>query len=101
MSVLERSGEAPISMKHFVYILQTKEGTFYTGMTKNLQARLDLHNQGKGAKYTKGRRPVKLVYFEELKNFKSAMQREVKIQSYPRKKKEKLIEEFKANFKNE
>lgn len=81
-------------MKHFVYILQTKDGSFYTGITKNLQTRLDLHNQGRGAKYTKGRRPVRLVYYEETRNFKSATKREIKIKSLTKQKKKKLIKEF-------
>ena len=83
-------------MKYFVYILQTKDGTYYTGITKNLQTRLDLHNQGRGAKYTKGRIPVRLVYYEETRNFKSATKREIKIKSLTKQKKKKLIKEFQS-----
>ena len=58
--------------------------------------RLDLHNQGRGAKYTKGRRPVRLVYYEETRNFKSATKREIKIKSLTKQKKKKLIKEFQS-----
>ena len=87
-------------MKHFVYILQTRDGSFYTGLTKDLQARIDLHNEGKGAKFTKGRRPVKLVYYETTKNLRSAIKREIEIKSFTKQKKKKLIEHFPRKFSN-
>jgi putative endonuclease len=83
-------------MKYFVYILQTSDGSFYTGLTKDLQARIDLHNEGKGAKFTKGRRPVKLVYYETVKNLRSAIKREVEIKSFTKQKKNKLIAHFQS-----
>jgi putative endonuclease len=87
-------------MKHFVYILQTRDGSFYTGLTKDLQARIDLHNEGKGAKFTKGRRPVKLVYYEVTKNLRSAIKREIQIKSFNKQRKKKLIEHFPRTFNN-
>lgn len=51
----------------FVYMLECKDGTFYTGYTTDLKSRFEKHNSGCGAKYTRGRIPVKLVYFEFLK----------------------------------
>jgi putative endonuclease len=82
-------------MKHFVYILHTADGTLYTGITKNLQKRLDRHNRGRGARYTKGRLPVSLVYYEESDNLKSAATREIQIRRLSRTQKQELIAQFK------
>jgi len=81
-------------MKYYIYILQTEDRTYYTGLTKDLDARIALHNQGRGARYTRGRLPVKLIYYEEAKDFKSATQREIKIKSLSRREKEGLITKF-------
>lgn len=80
--------------KNFVYILECCDGTYYTGWTVNLKERLKVHNEGTGpkaAKYTRGRRPVKLVYFEEYENKSEALKRECAIKKLTRTKKEKLI----------
>jgi len=77
--------------KFFVYILQCQDGTYYTGYTPNLKRRLRLHNEGKGAKYTRDRRPVKLVWHKEYKYFKKAFKKEIAIKKMTRKQKEKLI----------
>ena len=67
-------------MSYFVYILQCKDKTLYTGSTNNLEKRLKAHNELKsGAHYTKIRRPVKLVYSEILKSFGRAREREAEI----------------------
>ena len=78
-------------MKNYVYIVECKDGTFYTGWTTNLQQRVEAHNQGKGAKYTKGRGPVKLVYWEEFPTKKEALSREYAIKQLGRRGKERLI----------
>ncbi|MDP3882479.1 MAG: GIY-YIG nuclease family protein [Candidatus Staskawiczbacteria bacterium] len=79
---------------YFVYILECKDKSLYTGSTNNLEKRLKQHNTAKaGAHYTKIRRPVKLVYFEELKSFKSARKREAEIKSWDKKAKLKLIKQ--------
>jgi len=78
-------------MKYFVYILKAKDGFLYTGTTKNLDERIARHNRGGGGRFTKGRRPLKLVYYEELHNLKSAMAREIQIKRLPRLKKLELI----------
>ena len=78
--------------RFFVYILKCKDGTFYTGYTNNLQKRIDLHNTGRGAKYVKGRGPVKLVYAKEYVYRKHAMKIERKIKTMAKKRKIKLIE---------
>ena len=78
-------------MKYYVYILLCSDGTLYTGVTKNLEKRLALHNSGRGASYTRGRLPVTLVYHENANTLKSAMNREREIRRLPRSDKQKLI----------
>ncbi|MCF7835769.1 MAG: GIY-YIG nuclease family protein [Candidatus Marinimicrobia bacterium] len=77
---------------HYIYILECADKTLYTGYTNNLEKRLKAHNETKqGAHYTKIRRPVKLVYFEEFKTLKEARQRENEIKSWSREQKLSLI----------
>lgn len=71
-----------------MYILRCKDGSLYTGWTNNLEKRIEAHNSGKGAKYTKGRRPVTLVYSESLTTKEEALKREYAIKQL--KKSEKL-----------
>ncbi len=75
----------------FVYILECSDGTYYTGSTRDLERRIQQHQAGEGAKYTKKRLPVKLIYFEELDRIDAAFYREKQIQSWSRKKKQALI----------
>jgi putative endonuclease len=75
----------------FVYITQCKDKTYYTGYTPNLKRRIKLHNKGQGAKYTRDRRPVKLVWSKEYKYFKLAFLEEKRIKRLTRKQKEKLV----------
>ena len=77
---------------NYTYILKCKDGTFYTGWTNNLEKRLKDHNEGKGAKYTKARGPVELVYYEAFLTKEEAMSREYAIKQMSRKEKEELIE---------
>jgi putative endonuclease len=79
-------------MHYYVYILKCSDGTLYTGWTNDLEARLTAHREGRGAKYTRGRRPLELVYTEELPNKSEAAKREYQIKRKPRKQKELLIE---------
>lgn len=76
---------------NYTYILECKDGTYYTGWTNNLEKRMKEHNEGKGAKYTKVRRPVKLVYFETFESKIDAMKREYAIKQMKRSEKIKLI----------
>ena len=76
---------------NYTYILRCRDGTFYTGWTNNLEKRLNCHNAGKGAKYTKARLPVELAYFETFQTKKEAMQREWEIKKMTRKEKIELI----------
>ncbi len=78
-------------MKGYVYILKCSDGSYYTGSTKDLERRLWQHKSGKGAKYTKVRLPVELVYSEECQRIDEAFYREKQIQGWSRKKKEALI----------
>ena len=76
---------------NYVYILNCKDNTLYTGYTNDLQKRLKAHNEGKGAKYTKCRRPCKLVYSEQFKTKSEALSREAQIKKLKRTDKLKLI----------
>ena len=78
-------------MPFFCYILECSDGTFYTGWTTDPPRRERQHNAGRGAKYTRMRRPVKLVYMEELSDRTSAMKRERAIKKMARAQKRKLI----------
>jgi predicted GIY-YIG superfamily endonuclease len=75
----------------FVYILECSDSTFYTGVTKDLDRRLTMHNNGKASRYTRIRRPVAVVYYEKLKGRAKALSRECRIKAMPRPAKEKLI----------
>lgn len=77
--------------QNITYILQCSDGTLYTGWTNNMDKRLKKHNAGQGAKYTRGRRPVKLMYTEAYDTKREAMQREFQIKKLTRKEKEALI----------
>lgn len=79
--------------KWHVYILRCSDGTFYTGITNNIKRRFDEHNRGIGAKYTKGRCPVALVYLEESDNRSAASKRESEIKKLSKHGKSMLIQE--------
>ena len=76
-----------------VYILRCADGTLYTGIAPDVEKRLQKHNEGKGAKYTRGRGPVELVYREELANRAEASKREYQIKQLSRPEKLALIEQ--------
>lgn len=76
---------------NYVYIVECSDHTYYTGWTTNLEQRIKAHNEGNGAKYTKARRPVKLIYVEELLDKSQALKREYAIKQLTRKQKELLI----------
>ena len=77
--------------KDCVYILECNDGTLYTGWTNDIDKRIKAHKDGKGAKYTKGRRPLKLVYLEELETKSEALKRENEIKKMTKDKKRQLI----------
>jgi putative endonuclease len=75
-----------------VYIVRCIDGTLYTGITNDLDKRIEAHNSGKdGARYTRSRRPVKLVYSEEAESKSAASRLEYQLKKLPRAKKEKLV----------
>ena len=74
-----------------VYILSCKDGTLYTGITDRLEHRLKAHNEGKGAKYTRGRGPVKLLWQEQCPDHSCALRREIQIKRLSRSEKLALI----------
>ena len=76
---------------NYTYMLKCSDGTLYTGWTNDLENRVEAHNSGKGAKYTKARRPVELAYYEEFETKEQAMKREYAIKQLGRKEKQKLI----------
>ena len=76
---------------HFVYIVRCADGSFYTGYARDPRTRVKLHNRGKGAKYTSGRRPVRLVYSEACATLSQALEREYELKQWPRRKKQRLI----------
>ena len=75
----------------YLYILRCGDGTLYTGITNDVEKRLTAHRAGKGAKYTRGRGPLELVYWEECSDHSAALKREVEIKKLSREEKEKLI----------
>lgn len=83
---------------NYTYIVKCSDGSLYTGWTNNLEKRMGDHNAGKGAKYTKSRRPVTLVYYEEYGTKEEAMKREYAIKHMTRKKKEALLAEKKQGL---
>lgn len=81
-------------MSHFVYILKCVDNTFYTGYTTDVMERCKTHNKGKGAKYTRSRLPVEVVYVQEFDDKSTAMQREYHIKQLTRAQKLRLIYEY-------
>lgn len=77
---------------YYTYILQCADGTLYTGYAAEINQRVAAHNNGKGSKYTRGRLPVTLVYYEELDTKKEALLRERQIKKLDRIGKIKLIQ---------
>jgi putative endonuclease len=79
-------------MNHIVYILECKDGTYYTGYTNDIDKRLKAHETGKGAKYTRGRGPFQVLHMESYPTKEEAMSREAKIKQMRRSDKEQLVQ---------
>ena len=75
----------------YLYILRCKDNTLYTGITTDVEKRLEAHRSGKGAKYTRGRAPLELVYQESCGSHSNALKREAEIKKLPRTAKELLV----------
>jgi len=80
----------------FVYMIQDKNGTYYTGSTNHLERRFKLHQSGKGAKYLRGRGPVKLVYVKRHRSRGNALRAEAKIKTLTRERKMSMIEIYRS-----
>ena len=80
--------------KYFVYMLRCRDGSLYTGYTVDVQARIETHAQGRGAKYTRSRRPVTLAYAEALPDKTAALKREAQIKKLPKCEKEAMAAAF-------
>ena len=78
---------------HFVYVLRCTDDSLYTGYTTDVERRVAEHDDGEGAKYTRGRTPVELVYVEEFDTQSAAMSREWEIKQLRRDEKERLVEQ--------
>jgi len=91
MEADERAGLKVPNEDWFLYILRCSNDTYYTGVTKDLKRRLKMHNDGKASKYTRARRPVKIIYSEGCKNRTQALVRECKVKALTRKGKELLV----------
>lgn len=85
-------------MAAFVYMLRCKDGSLYTGWTNDLEHRLAMHNSGRGAKYTRGRGPLELVYSEELPDKEAALRRECAIKKLRREQKIALLQTWQARI---
>jgi putative endonuclease len=79
-------------MAFYCYILECADGTYYTGWTTDPVRREREHNRGRGARYTRVRRPVKLIYLEQQPDRPSAMRRELAIKAYSRRRKARLVQ---------
>ena len=85
-------------MAAFVYMLRCKDGSLYTGWTNDLEHRLAMHNSGRGAKYTRGRGPLELVYSEELPDKEAALRRACAIKKLRREQKLALLQTWQARI---
>ena len=80
-------------MGNYVYILECSDGSWYTGWTNDLEHRIETHNSGQGAKYTRSRLPVRLIYSEEYETASQARSREYAIKRLTRAQKEELVQQ--------
>jgi putative endonuclease len=87
------SGER-LAPEAFVYIVECVDGSLYTGWARNVQARVKTHNAGRGARYTRSRRPVRLCYWERHADQATAMRRERQLKTWSRARKLALIDRF-------
>ena len=85
-------------MAAFVYMLRCKDGSLYTRWTNDLEHRLAMHSSGRGAKYTRGRGPLELVYSEELPDKEAALRRECAIKKLRREQKLALLQTWQARI---
>jgi len=82
--------------KYYAYMLRCKDNSIYSGFTVDIDKRVETHNSGKGAKYTRARLPVKLEYYEEFDDKKEALKREREFKKFTHTEKERIIKNAKA-----
>jgi len=82
---------------YYCYLARCNDNSLYCGYCKDINEREETHNEGKGAKYTRARLPIKIVYFEGYKTRSDAMKREAEVKKWRKQKKEQLITNFKTN----
>ena len=85
-------------MSSYVYVPRCGDGSLYTGWTNDLKQRLAAHQSGKGAKYTRGRLPIDMVYYEELPDKSTALKRENELKNLKKAEKELLIQQAKQSL---
>ena len=83
--------------RYWVYMVHCYDGTYYTGYTKDLENRIALHKSGRGAKYVKGKLPIKLVYTKEYRYYKCALNEERRIKQLKRQQKSELVRTYAEN----
>ena len=91
---MKKSAMTKPKTKWYLYLVRCADDTIYTGISIDVEARIDKHNSGRGAKYTQARLPVRLIYSESQPNRISAMKREIEVKKWGRKRKENLASEF-------
>ena len=79
---------------HYVYMVECKYGTYYTGYTNDIDQRTKKHNEGKGAKYLRGRAPVKLVWLKKFVDKSSALQHEIEVKKLSKEQKKELVRSY-------
>ncbi len=84
--------------EHYFYVLSCKDNSLYAGYTNNLQRRVKLHNEGKGAKYTRGRGPVKLLFSKKFSTKSEALKAEYAFKQWDRNKKLQYIKEGSGSY---
>lgn len=89
--LLQLFGVLKLDKSYYVYIIRCADGTLYTGSTDDVQRRLEVHRSGKGAKYTRGKGPLELVYSEQVESWSQALRRESEIKKMTRLQKEEMI----------
>ncbi len=83
---------------NFTYMVRCRDGSYYIGWTNHLKERIKAHNTGKGAKYTRSRTPVELVYYEEFATKQEAMSREASLKKLSHQEKQKLAEQVSLRY---
>jgi putative endonuclease len=78
-------------MSHYFYLARCSDGSLYSGSCKDIKKREDMHNSGKGAKYTRAHLPVKIIYQEEFATLSEALKREAQVKKFPKSQKEQLM----------